>query len=34
MKTGKLNEDLYLEWLTNLYLQLAEFESSESIASI
>ena len=34
MKTGKLNEDLYLEQLTNLYLQLADFESSELISSI
>lgn len=34
MKTGKLNEDLYMEQLTNLYLQLADFESSELISSI
>lgn len=34
MKTGKLNEDLYVEQLTNLYLRLADFESSELISSI
>lgn len=30
LKTGILNEDLYMEQFTNLYLQVAEFENSES----